>query len=132
MADEDLILVEDGLVVVAETPRPQIVEVSGDTVNVVDGDPDLVLLDDDDVLVVTAPGPQGPQGPPGLPGGTWYVHTQTTPSSAWVINHNLGRLAHTTVFVPDFVEVEADVTQNTVNQTAVTFATPQSGTAFIA
>ena len=34
-------------------------------------------------------GPQGPQGPTG-PGGSSYLHTQSTPSSSWVITHNLG------------------------------------------
>lgn len=98
---------------------------------VVDTDVEVVRVDDEQFIVIADCGTQGPPGPPGPPGGLWYVHTQSTPSSAWVVNHNLGRLSQVTVFVPDFVEVEADVVQNTVNQVAITFATPQSGTALI-
>lgn len=98
---------------------------------VIDTVVEVVECEDEQFLVVNECGIQGPPGPPGPAGGTYYVHTQSTPSSAWVVNHNLGRLGHVTVFVPEYVEVEADVVQNTVNQVAITFATPQSGTALI-
>lgn len=40
-------------------------------------------------------GPQGPAGPTGAAGATGptggaYLHTQNSPSTHWVINHNLG------------------------------------------
>lgn len=42
-----------------------------------------------------APGPAGPQGLPGPPGPSgdaalYYTHTQGSPTTTWVINHNLG------------------------------------------
>lgn len=94
---------------------------------VVDTDVEVVETEDQSTLVISDCGIQGPPGPP----GSYYIHTQSTPSSAWVVNHNLGRLSQVTVFVPDFVEVETDVVHNTVNQVAITFATPQTGTALI-
>ena len=129
MAD-DVLIVEDDTVVM-EAPADVVLVDEAQVLVVTQDDPDVLLLDDDQVLLLTAPGPQGPPGPVGPPGGSYYVHTQTTPSSSWVVNHNLGLLGHVTVFVPDFVEVEADVVHNTVNQVAITFASPQAGTAFI-
>lgn len=43
--------------------------------------------------VVGLPGPRGRRGPPGESGdgAGFYLHTQSTPSSSWLIPHNLGR-----------------------------------------
>lgn len=90
----------------------------------------VVVVEAVTTISVTAAGPQGPPGPTG--GFTFHFHTQSSPSSAWVITHNLGRRAHVTVYVPDGTEVEADVVHNNDNQVAITFATPQTGTALIA
>lgn len=82
-------------------------------------------------VVVRGTGAQGPAGPPG-PGYTSYFHTQVTPASAWVIDHNLGRRAHVTIYVPDGTEVEADVVWNTPDQVVINFPEPYAGTALIA
>ena len=71
-------------------------------------------------------GLQGPPGPPG-PGATFYDHDQISPSTEWVVNHNLGRLVSVTVLSPGGVEVEAEVVQVSVNQTRVFFNLPQTG-----
>lgn len=107
-----------------------VIEDTGEVI-VVDTTVEVVACEDETQVVISDCGLQGPPGPAGPPGGSYYVHTQSTPSSAWVVNHNLGRLSHVTVFVPNFEEVEADVVHNTVNQVAITFAVPQSGTALI-
>lgn len=90
----------------------------------------VVVVETEKTVTIAAPGPQGPPGPAG--GFTFHLHTQSSPSSSWVINHNLGRRAHVTVYVPDGVEVEADVVHNTDDQVVITFATPEMGTALIA
>lgn len=90
----------------------------------------VVVVETTTSLSVTAPGPAGPPGPTG--GFTSHFHTQSSPSSAWVVNHNLGRRCHVTVYVPDGREVEADVVHNSNNQVAITFASPVTGTALIA
>lgn len=94
---------------------------------VVDCDVEVVEVEDEKQIVISDCGIQGPPGPP----GSYYFHVQSTPSSAWVVDHNLGRPVHVTVFVPAGVEADTDVVHNTVNQVAITFATPQTGTALI-
>lgn len=83
---------------------------------------------------VGAQGPVGPQGvsgsdgSPGAPGGSRFSFTQASPSSTWVINHNLGYNPHVTVIV-NGVGVGADISFNTVNQVSVIFGAPQTGSA---
>jgi len=76
----------------------------------------------------------GPQGPPGEPGasGSVYVHNQTTPSSNWIITHNLAHYVGA-VIVPtgETQNVVADVFQNSVNSATIVFPTPVSGTAVL-
>lgn len=132
MSDEVLIVELDDTIVV-EDQVTELAAVNEHEVLVVEQvEAEFLAVDGHEVLVYSDCGVQGPPGPPGPPGGTYYVHTQSTPSAGWVVNHNLGRLAHVTVFVPDFVEVEADVVHNTVNQVAITFASPHAGSAYIA
>lgn len=64
-------------------------------------------------------------------GAPQYVYVQTTPLSTWIINHDLGRKTHCTIFDPFGVEVETDVHANTLNQTTVIYPSPTTGSAVI-
>lgn len=80
------------------------------------------------------PGATGPQGPVGPPGGTVYTHTQSTPAATWVIDHNLGRRAHVTLFATTTAPwrvAYADVEHGSLNQTTIMFPEPVSGSAVI-
>lgn len=82
------------------------------------------------ISVVTA-GPIGPPGPPGSNGSAIaYVHTQVTPASSWVINHNLG-------FHPNYSVEEAGTgtglwpaeIHHSDDQLELQFNTPRAGVA---
>jgi hypothetical protein len=60
-------------------------------------------------------------------GGASYVHTQSTPSATWTINHNLGFIPSTELFNSGSVEIEGEVTHTSVNQTVVSFQTTVAG-----
>ena len=83
---------------------------------------------DNDVLVLPFTGPQGPTGPAG---GDPYIHTQSSPSASWIIIHNLGRIAHTVVLNSSNEELLADIVHSSINQLTVTFASPQTGAAYL-
>jgi hypothetical protein len=70
----------------------------------------------------------GVQGPPGG-GALRHVHTQSSASSIWTVNHNLGLRPQVEVLSPGGVQVEAAVQHITDNQTVITFNTPQTGQA---
>ena len=59
-----------------------------------------------------------------------YLHTQSSASDTWTVNHNLGYRPVVSVRSPGGVEVEATVTHTSVNQCVVTFAAPYTGTVF--
>lgn len=87
---------------------------------------DLVL----DFVLPTGPvGPQGPIGPQGLPGAPAYVHTQSSPSNVWTINHNLGYRPTVELLTVGGVEFDAEVVHASGNQTLVYLTTPTAGTA---
>lgn len=107
--------------------------------------PDVVLVDPPPVVVVrdvstvtvAAAGMQGPkgdpgaQGPPGAAGGAAHIHLQAEPAATWVIDHDLGRKVHTSIFDPDGRLVFADVDHATPDQTTITFAVPAAGSAIL-
>ncbi len=64
------------------------VVINEQTYRVVVDDGAIVAVTNEVVTVVEV----GIQGPPGIDGVTAasYAHTQSTPSSTWTINHNLG------------------------------------------
>lgn len=69
-------------------------------------------------------------GPPGPPGGTAGVNfTQSTPSSVWTINHNLGYRPGVELFDTGGNEFVAQVLHTSVNQVVVTLADPIAGSA---
>lgn len=82
-------------------------------------------------LVLPVIGPTGPAGPPGAPGGSAYIHNQTTPASTWVIDHDLSRKVHVTLFDVFNVVIYADIEHGTPDQTTVTFPDPMTGSAVL-
>lgn len=68
--------------------------------------------------------------PSGGHGGSFYIHTQSSPASAWTVNHNLGR--HPNISYVDILTGQvwiADVEHITTNQAYLTFPGPVSGEA---
>lgn len=72
-------------------------------------------------VVVTVP--IGASGPP----GTKFLHTQSTPLSTWVINHNLGARPNISVTSMGGVEYLVEIIHATVNQAVVYFEAPAAG-----
>lgn len=63
------------------------------------------------------------------PPPTAYVHTQSSPSVEWVINHNLGARPIIEVRTVGGVVMEADVVHLTLNQSRVYLASAVAGEA---
>lgn len=82
-------------------------------------------------MIVPTPGPKGDQGDPGTPGGSYFVHVQATPAATWIINHNLAKKVHVTLFDTSDVVFHADLEHGSINQVTVTFPGPTVGSAFI-
>jgi len=68
---------------------------------------------------------QGPQGP----SGSAYVHTQTSSSSTWTINHNLGFRPSVELLDSGSQEIDGDIAHPTTNQTVVTLNPATAGLA---
>jgi hypothetical protein len=81
-------------------------------------------------VTVTAP---GPQGAPGVfdAGDVAYVHTQSTPSAVWTINHNLGFNPVAVVLDSGGTQCEGAISYPSINQMVITFTGAFSGTAYI-
>jgi hypothetical protein len=73
-------------------------------------------------------GPQGPPGPPGT-GAASFFHTQSSASTSWVINHNLGFKPSVDVFDTNGITIEPHIIHHTINQVEVQLLTPRAGTA---
>lgn len=95
-------------------------------------DNDIQLLE---VGVQGPPGPQGPQGltgpagPPGTASGTAYEYIQSTPSSTWIVNHNLGYKPCVDILSVGGMVVEAEIVHISVNQFQVYLVSPIAGVA---
>jgi hypothetical protein len=81
-------------------------------------------------VIVTAP---GPQGPPGVfnPGDIAYTHVQSTASTTWTINHNLGFNPTAVVLDSAGTQCEGTFSYPTVNQMIITFTAAFTGTAYV-
>jgi hypothetical protein len=73
-------------------------------------------------------GPAGPPGPPGA-AGSGYNHTQASPSSTWVVNHNLGFRPDVSVTSLGGLEVEAEVSHMDDTTCTISFSLPFAGRA---
>lgn len=93
-------------------------------------------MDSDLLMVQLAPfgvgptGPAGPEGPPGPMGG-YHEHTQSTPATTWIVNHNLGYNPVIEILSPGGLTVVAEIQHMTTNQARVYFLTPQTGKAIV-
>lgn len=58
-----------------------------------------------------------------------YTHTQTNPSTTWVVQHNLGYYPIIRVFVNNEEILPLSIVHNSTNQATITFSQPYVGTA---
>lgn len=70
---------------------------------------------------------RGPQGPAGSATDS-YNHTQSSASTTWTVNHNLGRLPIVSLRSVGGVEIEGDVVHISTNQVQITFNVSTAGT----
>ena len=69
---------------------------------------------------------QGPQGPAGSGA---YIHTQSTVSTTWTINHNMGFRPSVELLDSGSQEIDGEVSHPSVNQTVVTLNPASAGLA---
>ena len=77
------------------------------------------------VVTATTVGPQGPKGE----AGAGYNHQQTTASTTWTINHNLGFRPSVELLDSGSQVIEGDVSHPSINQTVVTLNLATAGLA---
>lgn len=77
------------------------------------------------VVTATTVGPQGPKGE----AGAGYNHQQTTASTTWTINHNLGFRPSVELLDSGSQEIEGEVSHPSINQTVVTLNLATAGLA---
>lgn len=83
-------------------------------------------------IVIGETGPQGPKGDAGLGGGDLgYVHTQSTASSTWTINHNLQFIPNITVIDSGGSVVEGSYNYPNATTVVLNFSGPFSGKAYL-
>lgn len=98
----------------------------------------VVVDEQTNEIVVSAPGPQGPQGVQGVQGEKGergdlltYVHSQESASDTWVIQHGLGAFLNVTVVDSAGTTVEGDVTYDDLNTITIRFTSQFAGTAYV-
>lgn len=94
------------------------------TITVTDGDNSttVVTVPITNTVTATTVGPQGPAG-------VGYLHQQTSSSTTWVINHNLGFRPAVELFDSGSQEIDGDVAHPSVNQAIITLSPATTGTA---
>lgn len=58
-----------------------------------------------------------------------YQHIQSSPSTTWIINHNLGKYPSIQLLSVGGIEFLAEITHNSINQSTVTLTSPLAGIA---
>lgn len=96
----------------------------------VEHDPTVFIQRDPTVFIKGDPGPPGPAGPPGEPSPS-YLHTQSTASNTWLINHNLNAYPQIQLFSLGWVKIYADEQHLSLNTTQVSFSYPAVGYAIL-
>jgi hypothetical protein len=86
------------------------------------GSSTVVTVPQTSVVTATTAGPQGPSG-------SAYVHTQSSSSSTWTINHNLGFRPSVELLDSGSQEIDGDIAHPTINQTVVTLNPATAGLA---
>ena len=104
----------------------EVIEGASVTVEVVeDGGVQVVEITAPSAVEVVEVIHPGPQGPPGVS----YLHTQSTPSTTWTINHNLGFRPAVELLDAGSQEIDGEVAHPSVNQTVVTLNPATAGLA---
>lgn len=73
-------------------------------------------------VTATTAGPQGPAG-------AGYLHQQTSASTTWTVNHNLGFRPAVELFDSGSQEIEGDVAHPSINQAIITVNPSTAGSA---
>lgn len=89
----------------------------------ISGKADQSDLDNLDARVVVL------ESSPGSGSGTSFLHTQGSPATEWIINHNLGFKPSVEIIDTGGREVETDVLHISVNQVRIYFLTAMAGEA---
>lgn len=56
-----------------------------------------------------------------------YLHTQSSASATWTVNHNSGFKPTVSVYSPGGVELTAEILHISNNQLTISFSSPQTG-----
>lgn len=88
----------------------------------------VTVVAEQSVNVVTV-GVQGPAGTDGIDGAAGYNHTQSSASTTWTVNHNLGFNPSVSIFTVGGLEMEGQITHTSINQTVINFVSSVAGTA---
>lgn len=89
-----------------------------------------LLINNQSVVILGDQGPQGVPGPQGT-SAVFYVHTQSTPSAVWVIDHDLNGNPTAVVIDSAGTQCEGTFSYPTLNQMLITFTGAFSGIAYI-
>lgn len=93
------------------------------TITVTDsGSNTVVAVPVTSTVTATTAGPQGPAG-------FGYLHQQTSASTTWTINHNLGFRPAVELFDSGSQEIEGDVAHPSINQAIITVNPSTAGSA---
>jgi hypothetical protein len=90
--------------------------------------PVINVINQTPTVTVSAPGPQGPSG---AAASVFYTHIQSSASSVWTINHNLGGNPTAVVLDSANTQCEGTFSYPTLNQMIITFSSAFTGTAYI-
>lgn len=92
--------------------------------------PVINVINQTPTINVAAPGPQGPVGPSGS-SAVFYVHTQSSSSAVWTINHNLQGEPTAVVLDSAGTQCEGTFSYPSKNQMVITFTSAFTGTAYV-
>lgn len=75
------------------------------------------------ITTIVAQGPQGPAG------SGAYIHTQSSSSTTWTINHNMGFRPSVELLDSGSQEIDGEISHPTINQTIVRLNPASTGIA---
>jgi hypothetical protein len=134
---EDLgtVTIVERIVEVIEVPGG-LVLVDSTSTEIVELQPDIVVVEREpqvEVVEVGIAGPQGPPGPPGAAGSALqaWVHDQSTPSATWTVDHPLDFYPSVSVVDTLGRTCYGEVSYPSATQVVVTFSAMFSGKAYL-